>query len=144
MWKTLLILGAILYSLSPFDFLPDYIVGWGWLDDIALWIILWQIFIRMKQRMGTFQSSRTVEDNGPDQRRYTNAGRQSSTPPSPYEILGVSQHATLDEIKHAYRQLAAQYHPDKVSHLGNEFRELAEKRFKEIQEAYQELFKRKR
>jgi DnaJ like chaperone protein len=31
------------------------------------------------------------------------------------------------------------YHPDKVIHLGEEFRELAENRFKEIQKAYQEL-----
>jgi DnaJ-class molecular chaperone len=40
--------------------------------------------------------------------------------------------------------LAGQYHPDKVSHLGEEFRQLAEKRFKEIQVAYQELIRNKK
>ena len=57
----------------------------------------------------------------------------------PYEILGVSKKASQDQIRNAYKSLAAKYHPDKVSHLGEEFRELAEQRFKEIQEAYQKL-----
>ena len=54
-------------------------------------------------------------------------------------MLGVGKNASLDEIKNAYKRLAVKYHPDKVSHLGEEFRVLAEQRFKEIQEAYQEL-----
>jgi len=51
----------------------------------------------------------------------------------------VPRKTSLDEIKSAYRKLAAQYHPDKVNHLGDEFKTLAEKKFKEIQEAYEEL-----
>jgi len=57
----------------------------------------------------------------------------------PYDILGVSKQASASEIKNAYRKLANKYHPDKVDHLGDEFKSLAEKRFKEIQEAYQKL-----
>ncbi|MBW2144864.1 MAG: DnaJ domain-containing protein, partial [Deltaproteobacteria bacterium] len=41
--------------------------------------------------------------------------------------------------KKAYRRLAGKYHPDRVNHLGEEFKELAERRFKEIQDAYQDL-----
>lgn len=52
-----------------------------------------------------------------------------------YEILGVKKNATADEIKRAYRRLAHQHHPDKVSGDKTE----AEKRFKEINEAYQVL-----
>ncbi|MFW6334535.1 MAG: J domain-containing protein, partial [Desulfosalsimonas sp.] len=37
------------------------------------------------------------------------------------------------------RKLAQQYHPDKVSHLGKEFQELAARKFVEIQEAYETL-----
>ncbi len=48
-----------------------------------------------------------------------------------YDILGVSKNATDDEIKKAYRKLAHKYHPDKSG--GDE------KRFKEINEAYQVL-----
>ncbi|MBW2252595.1 MAG: DUF1232 domain-containing protein, partial [Deltaproteobacteria bacterium] len=34
--KIILIILAILYVLSPYDILPDFIVGWGWLDDVAI------------------------------------------------------------------------------------------------------------
>ena len=56
-----------------------------------------------------------------------------------YKVLELHESATQADIKRAYRRLAAQYHPDKVEHLGDEFKALAEKRFKEIQQAYQEL-----
>jgi len=51
----------------------------------------------------------------------------------------VNRGASAGEIKSAYRKLANKYHPDKVDHLGEEFKELAEKKFKDIQEAYQKL-----
>jgi len=59
--------------------------------------------------------------------------------PDPYEILGVPRKVSLDEIKSAYRKLANKYHPDKVDHFGEEFKGLVEKKFKDIQEAYQKL-----
>ena len=58
---------------------------------------------------------------------------------TPHEILGVSPEATQEEIRAAYICLAKQYHPDKVAHLGKEFQELADKKFKEIQQAYARL-----
>src|SRR5579862_8474215 len=48
-----------------------------------------------------------------------------------FNILGISKTATEDEIKKAYRKLAHQYHPDKTG--GDD------KKFKEINEAYQVL-----
>lgn len=51
-----------------------------------------------------------------------------------YDVLGVSKTATDDEIKNAYRNLAMKYHPDK-----NQGDKESEKKFKEINEAYEYL-----
>ena len=55
------------------------------------------------------------------------------------EVLGVGPDASQDEILTAYRKMARQYHPDRVEGLGPEFKELAERRMKEINAAYAEL-----
>lgn len=59
-----------------------------------------------------------------------------------YAILGLAPGAEFSEIKAAYRKLSMQYHPDKVGHLGDEFRKVAEEKMKEINNAY-EYLKRK-
>ena len=53
--------------------------------------------------------------------------------------LGLPVDATDDEIRSAFRRLAATHHPDKVAHLGAGAMELAARRFQEIKEAYDEL-----
>lgn len=60
---------------------------------------------------------------------------------TPFTVLGVASTATNDEIKKAYWRMASQYHPDKVTHLGEDQMEEAHLKFLEIQEAYQELEK---
>ena len=59
-----------------------------------------------------------------------------------YAILGLAPGADFAEIKAAYRKLSMQYHPDKVGHLGDEFKKVAEEKMKEINNAY-EYLKRK-
>ena len=55
----------------------------------------------------------------------------------PYEILGIKQNATPEEIKKAYRTLAKKYHPD--NYVNNPLADLAAEKFKEINEAYEQL-----
>ncbi|BAF61472.1 molecular chaperone DnaJ [Candidatus Vesicomyidisocius calyptogenae] len=49
-----------------------------------------------------------------------------------YEILGIAKNTDVKQIKKAYKRLAMKHHPDRVK----DNKELAEKKFKEIQKAY--------
>ncbi len=60
---------------------------------------------------------------------------------NPYQILGVAQNATDDEIKKAYRTLSRKYHPD--ANVNNPNKEQAEEKFKEVQQAYDQIMKEK-
>lgn len=56
-----------------------------------------------------------------------------------YELLEITLGASTDEIKRAFRQQIARYHPDKVQHLGKEFQAMAATRAAELTEAYRIL-----
>lgn len=58
---------------------------------------------------------------------------------NPYQVLGVSQDASEEEIKKAYRNLSRRYHPD--ANVNNPNKAQAEEKFKEIQQAYQQIMK---
>jgi len=55
----------------------------------------------------------------------------------PYKILGISPKASNDEVKRAYREMSRKYHPD--SYVNNPLSDLAEEKFKEVQEAYKQI-----
>lgn len=57
----------------------------------------------------------------------------------PYHVLRITRGASKEEIKAAYFNLIKQYHPDKVSHLGQEFQKLADEKAQLINRAYQIL-----
>lgn len=59
----------------------------------------------------------------------------------PYSVLGVSQNATDEEIKKAYREQARKYHPD--NYVDNPLSDLAKEKMQEINEAYDEIVKRR-
>jgi len=60
---------------------------------------------------------------------------------SSYKILEIQPSATDEEVRKAYRRMAMKYHPDKVSHLGEEFRKTADEKFKNVNEAYRKIKK---
>ena len=59
----------------------------------------------------------------------------------PYQTLGVSENASDEEIKKAYRDLARKYHPD--NYHDNPLADLAQEKMKEINAAYEEINRRR-
>lgn len=58
---------------------------------------------------------------------------------SDYKILEIESGATDEELKKAYRRMAMKYHPDKVSHLGEEFQDAAKEKFQAVSRAYENI-----
>jgi len=167
----MLILFGLAYLISPVDIIPDLLVPYvGWIDDsIVLFTIFHLIrhgelpwFLFKKKRVGRTEKSpgnqgKATRDNNSGQAPYKNEDQNpgqnknnqnrsgNGTPcfKSNHEILGVPPDATMEEIQKAYKERIKQYHPDKVSHLGEEFSYLANEKFLEIQKAYGALKKQR-
>ena len=58
-----------------------------------------------------------------------------------YTKLGIEDGATQDEVKKAYRTMARKHHPDRYATAEDDIKEYHEKKFKEINEAYDKLSK---
>lgn len=58
-----------------------------------------------------------------------------------YKILEIEPTASDDEIKKAYRRMAMKYHPDKVSHIGEDFQKAAKEKFQMVNKAYDNIKK---
>jgi DnaJ like chaperone protein len=142
--KWVLVALALLYALIPFDFLPDLVAGWGWLDDLFLLGLVWYLlFHRRGWPTRTADPDRDDESNDSREHFQQSSAQMDGSgveiPKDPYDILGIEAGASQADIQAAYRRLAAQYHPDKLAHLGEEFQALAEEKFKVIQSAYEML-----
>jgi DnaJ-domain-containing protein 1 len=76
--------------------------------------------------------------------RPTSAGPRpeppsNSTPPAAWhEVLQVLPDAAPDTIRDAYKRMISKYHPDKVESLGQELKELAASKSRDITSAYRE------
>ncbi|MFZ5353189.1 MAG: YkvA family protein [Bacillota bacterium] len=56
--KKLLFIGSALYMLLPVDIVPDFIIGVGWLDDIAVLIFIWNA---IRQELKDYSVSSSIE-----------------------------------------------------------------------------------
>ncbi|MDY6908347.1 MAG: DnaJ domain-containing protein [Thermodesulfobacteriota bacterium] len=152
-WPVLL---WLLYFVSPVDLFPDTVFGPGWTDDLALLgLLYWYLKRRKRKAESEGEGSRgrsTASDQGRDRgpeggyRRPAGSADGAGKAPhrrDPFEVLGVAPDASWDEIRSAYHRQANRYHPDKVSHLGEEFQQLANEKFQDIQWAYETMRREK-
>ncbi len=80
---------------------------------------------------GAFSGKRKPDSPSPD------AGMD------PYAVLDIYESAAMDAIDAAYRRRMSEYHPDKVANAAPEIKELAERRARDINTAYEEIRKRR-
>ncbi len=157
--KIIVALFGLAYLVSPMDIIPEIFIPYlGWLDDgMVLWVVYYLLrynklpdfnlfrkagykrpFQNKTEQKQQFQSQENTNSSKKTQQQRRQTARQ------PFEILGVSPDATKEQIQTAYKAAVKKYHPDKLSHLGEEFARLANKKFLEIQNAYDELMKKGR
>jgi DnaJ like chaperone protein len=60
---------------------------------------------------------------------------------SAYKILEIQPDVSDEEVKKAYRKMALKYHPDRVAHLGDDVQKAANKKFQELNAAYESVKK---
>ncbi len=146
--KILLVIFGLAYLISPVDIIPDLLVPYiGWLDDgVILATIVYLIrhnrlpkfsFFQQKSQNASAKSSGHRQTTHNQAKQDTDSTSQKSR--TPYEILGIKPGASKKQIQTAYKEGIKKYHPDKLSHLGEEFSTLANEKFLEIQQAYDTL-----
>ncbi len=134
-----LIVAGIVYVIFPFDLIPDLFGIPGRFDDLAAIVALAWYYRKHLRRY--VASKREAEAR---RGRTNDAGPKPADPPRPeafdaYAVLGIARPASRQEIRAAYLARMKEYHPDKVAHLGEDLRELAEAKTREIQRAYKAL-----
>ncbi len=152
-FRIILVIIGIAYLISPVDIVPDFMIPFfGFIDDgIIIAFIYYLIrygtlppFLFKKKKYQNpsdqkFNQSGTKTQNpGPGEKKTTSG---HNSPKTPYDILGIDPGASRKDIIAAYKDAVKKYHPDKLSHLGEEFSSLANEKFLEIQKAYDTLMK---
>ena len=134
-FATLLILLALLYVIFPWDL--DFVPVVGRIDDLIVVLLAISSYWKKKKiidNMGGAGPRREGPAEEPDQEGGAGGERHEG---DPYQLLGVDPGDDERTIKKAYRELLGKYHPDRVQHLGEEFREMAARRTRALTRAWQ-------
>ena len=123
---------AIVYFVFPLDLIPDIFGPFGRIDDFAIFALaIWRV---MKDRQ-----QRAAGQRGDSQQKTAEKANTTKDPADPYELFKLSRGASRAEIDARYKELAKDYHPDRVAHLGEDLRKVAHEKMIEIQKAYDTL-----
>jgi len=163
--KIILIILGLAYLVSPWDLLPESIASYpGLIDDGLILFIVYHLirhnkfpeFRFLKKKFNHFNTGTAGKNQKANNRQkkaddpfhhrqkagkstFRSAGQTGTEKKTPYDILNIQPGASKKQIQAAYKTAIKKYHPDKVSHLGKEFSDLANQKFLEIQNAYEWL-----
>ena len=126
---------AAAYFILPWDF--DMAGFIGRIDDLAVIGFLYYRYQKRKKEQTEIENESTADTQSDQSAQESHSQDQSD----PYSILGVSRDDALTTIEKRYKELARQYHPDRVNHLGPELQEMAHQKMLAIQGAYETLKK---
>lgn len=155
-WVKELVKEALKSTVSLENLLMDFKQRFAYEPRVILFELIYQVLftndhvsepeLRMVRNIAEY-----LEISAFDQRiieaKYRAGFRATAAPEARYEaryyeVLGLQTGASFEEIKAAYRKLSMKYHPDKVGHLGEEFKKVAEEKMKELNVAYEYLKKK--
>lgn len=122
----------ILYFILPIELVPDYFPIFGRIDDLIIIFLIVNAFNRAGFYEHFFKNARRTGNTraGSDNRHHIKP---------PHEVLGVARNADQATIKSAYRKLIKAYHPDRFAHLGPDYEAEAQRKTREIIQAYQAM-----
>jgi len=139
---------VILYFISPVDLIPDVFGLPGRVDDLLVGLAGLYFMGRNTAaankragaagRRGTGQRT-AGEATGGESQGGAQGKEKEREGSDPYKVLGVPRDAPFADVRRRYRERLLEVHPDRVQHLGGEFRELAEKKTRELNDAYRRI-----
>ncbi|ADH85760.1 J domain-containing protein [Desulfurivibrio alkaliphilus] len=154
LWVKGLVKEAMASQLTLDDLLNEFRRRFGYEPRLILLELIYRVMyvkevspreLQTLQQIADFLAINPYDHQAIRARYQAGAGRAAGTRPAAdqearyYHTLGLEPGADFEQVKSAYRNLSKQYHPDKVNHLGEEFRKVAEEKMKEINQAYQYL-----
>jgi uncharacterized membrane protein YkvA (DUF1232 family) len=125
----LIVAGALLYLVVPWDL--DFIPIAGRLDDLLV------LYLALNYAWKRRKAASADSAAGSEGRRED--GGKGEEEKDPYRVLEVERGASEEQIRKSYLNLLARYHPDRVQHLGEEFRLMAARKTVALNRAYAEI-----
>jgi len=142
LWLPTIFLGGVAYVISMIDLIPG-LAPISFLDDLIVVILMvWFFTSWLPKNRHRIYWFRPKAQAGPDAGRseaHSRPREEASVEFDPFEVLNVRRDASPSELKSAYREMLSKYHPDKVSHLGEEFQRIAHEKVIDIKKAYDAL-----
>lgn len=128
---------AIVYFVFPLDLIPDIFGPFGRLDDLVIFILAMYRVVKDRQQRAAEQRAQTTGSES--HRAQADSTINTKGPADPYQVFKLPRGASRSDIDARYKELAKDYHPDRVAHLGEDLRKVAHEKMIEIQKAYDTL-----